>query len=532
MEEPHRYCSQTTALVIAIAVVLFVALRLPMVLFSSGQMDEQWFAVPGYTVWKEGIPRIPYCPTRKRENFFENADRCLFALPPALHYVQAPFFGIFPAGYSAARLPSFFGGIIGLVVLGLLTRKIFHDTFIWGMGLILIAMSRPMMFTAITARPDLLCSVCCWSAIACMWLWADRDSVERTGVGGELIAAGTLCGLGLLFHPFALVGCLQCGLWAICRRGGWKLRMLRGLAIAVPAALVLSLWLPLILRFPKEFESQFTSNVLERSGPGLMQRLLWPWASLWHHARYQWEYHQAIQFVFLSAGGVLGLISLGLGKDSTPIVAKYRYRIAILVVSSIYLTATIAGIHPTKGYWVYTIGWLYPLAVMGSVVASSIALSWLIPALRGGRRCGWNWGIGPLLVALMIPGTGTTTLMAYVRDGAGSRTHATRFVDALLQELPQDARCIVDVHFVFDVWLSGRQTLLCQPRERFWGDTHPEFDYLIIGREGIDMDAPADYHARFWRSFGDPSTPADCYVKIYTPAEGRVLDSEPQGKAR
>jgi hypothetical protein len=384
MEEPHRYCSQTTALVIAIAVVLFVALRLPMVLFSSGQMDEQWFAVPGYTVWKEGIPRIPYCPTRKRENFFENADRCLFALPPALHYVQAPFFGIFPAGYSAARLPSFFGGIIGLVVLGLLTRKIFHDTFIWGMGLILIAMSRPMMFTAITARPDLLCSVCCWSAIACMWLWADRDSVERTGVGGELIAAGTLCGLGLLFHPFALVGCLQCGLWAICRRGGWKLRMLRGLAIAVPAALVLSLWLPLILRFPKEFESQFTSNVLERSGPGLMQRLLWPWASLWHHARYQWEYHQAIQFVFLSAGGVLGLISLGLGKDSTPIVAKYRYRIAILVVSSIYLTATIAGIHPTKGYWVYTIGWLYPLAVMGSVVASSIALRWLIPALRGG----------------------------------------------------------------------------------------------------------------------------------------------------
>jgi hypothetical protein len=117
----------------------------------------------------------------------------------------------------------------------------------------------------------------------------------------------------------------------------------------------------------------------------------------------------------------------------------------------------------------------------------------------------------------MIPGTGMTTLIAYARDGAGKKTHASRFVHELLQEIPEDSRCIVDVHFVFDVWLSGRPTLLCQPRERFWGESYPAFDYLIIGREGEDMGAPSDYRAKLSRSVGEPSTPADCYVRIYNP---------------
>ncbi len=524
-EDSQRYRKSYVAFVIATAVLIFVALRLPMVLFSSGQMDEQWFAVPGYTVWKEGIPRIPYCPTRKRENFFENADRCLFALPPGLHYAQAPFFGVFPAGYPTARLPSFFGGIVGLVVLGLLTRRMVATDegvdlssggeFIWAMALILIAMSRPMMFTSITARPDLLVSLCCWGAIACMWRWANHPD-GTTSCRWELIAAGTLCGLGLLFHPFALVGCLQCGVWGVWREGGWRRRAIRGLSIAAPAAAILCLWLPLILRFPYEFQSQFTSNVLERSGPGLMQRLIWPWASIWHHARYQWEYNQAIQFIFLSLGGPIGILLMWLRKDASSMIFKYRWRTTALVLSSIYLTATIAGIHPTKGYWVYAIGLLYPVALFGWTSLWSLATSWISPSSRPWQSC-IRYAWAALLILIMIPGTGMTTLIAYARDGAGKRTHASRFVHELLQEIPEDSRCIVDVHFVFDVWLSGRPTLLCQPRERFWGESYPAFDYLIIGREGEDMGAPSDYRAKLSRSVGEPSTPADCYVRIYNP---------------
>jgi hypothetical protein len=519
----QRESNWHTACIIAFAVAIFCSLRLPMVLFSSGQMDEQWFAVPGYTVWKEGIPRIPFCPTRNRANFFENADRCLFALPPGLHYVQAPFFGIFPAGYATARLPSFIGGILGLVILGLLTRNILGFGFVWGMGLILMAMSRPMMFTGITARPDMLCCVCCWGAIACMWRWAGRDLSEENGIGWELIAAGVLGGLGLLFHPFAVVGCSQCVLWGTAQRGGWKVRLLRGLAIALPAAAMLCLWLPLIAMFPREFESQFTSNVLERSGPGLLSRLIWPWESLLHHARYQWEYNQPIQFVFLSVGGLLGLVSLWFSREVYHEVFRFRWRIAILVISSVYLTATVAGIHPTKGYWVYAIGWLYPVALLGWSLAGRGAVRILGYRHEGSPSVGLRWGGGLLLIALMIPGSGMRTLLGYARDKDGSRTHAARFAAQMLRDIPSDARCIADVHFVFDVWLSGRQTLLCQPRTRFWGETYPEFDFLIVGQEGVDMGAPADYRAHLWRTFGEPSTPADCYVKIYTPSK----DSDP-----
>jgi hypothetical protein len=509
--------------VIATAVMVFVLLRLPMVLFSSGQMDEQWFAVPGYTVWKEGIPRIPYCPTRRRENFFENADRCLFALPPALHYTQAPFFGLFPAGYPTARIPSFLAGIAGIVLLGVFFPRIVGASFQSGMALILFAMSRPMMFTGITARPDLLCCLCCWGAIACMWHWSERVDPSQNSFSWELLVAGILCGLGLLYHPFAIVGCLQCGVWAIARSGTWAQRGSRGLMLTLPAIGMTCLWLPLILRFPYEFESQFTSNVLERSGPGLIQRLLWPWPSLWHHARYQWEYHQPIQFIFLTLGGLLGSIALWRSTEGMKLRPSVRGRFLLLVLSSIYLTATVAGIHPTKGYWVYSSAWMYLLAVVG--------WTWLMKDCLQRFRFARNtslprWGItawGAILIAMMLPGTGLTTLVAYARDGAGPKTNATLFAQRLLEELPKDTRCIVDVHFVFDVWLSGRDTLLCQPRERFWGDTIPDYDLLIIGREGLDADAPSDYQATLDQSIGEPSTPADCYVKIYTPLGGADL---------
>jgi hypothetical protein len=100
-----------------LAFALYGVARYPFVTHASGQMDEQWFAVPGLTMWEEGIPRKPYCPKRRRETYFENADKCIMALPPGLHYVQAPFFAILPAGYPTARMPLFIGGfaVIALV---------------------------------------------------------------------------------------------------------------------------------------------------------------------------------------------------------------------------------------------------------------------------------------------------------------------------------------------------------------------------------------------------------------------------------
>jgi hypothetical protein len=382
----------------------------------------------------------------------------------------------------------------------------------------MFAMSRPLMFTSITARPDLLCCVCGWGAIACMWRWADRQLRSDCLGAPELIGAGVLCGFGLLFHPFALVACLQCGVWSLLRRGTMLARWLRALVLTACSLLIVSLWLPLILRFPYEFQSQFTSNVLERSGPGVLHRLLWPWASLAHHWQLQFEYNQPFQFWFLVSGAFLGSAVLICSGPSLGIPNPSRFRLLGLTWSACYLTATIAGIHPTKGYWVYPIAFLYPVALLGYNPILQAMARWLG---WGSMSLPWRVLRTALIslgsIAIMIPGTGLTTLAAYLRDGGSPRTSAPKFIEAVLSELPSEGLFLVDANYVFDVYLTGRDTILCQPRERFWGDATPAYRYMLIGREGMDIQAPQDYGARRWREFGEQETPASCYVNIFVP---------------
>lgn len=77
----------------------------PLIYRQAGGQDEHLFAVPGWTVAREGVPRIPYVPGRDPASVFYRADEALFALPPAYFYWQAPFFLVLPAGYGTARLP-------------------------------------------------------------------------------------------------------------------------------------------------------------------------------------------------------------------------------------------------------------------------------------------------------------------------------------------------------------------------------------------------------------------------------------------
>lgn len=232
-------------------------MRLPALVHQPGMQDEQWFAVPGLTVLEEGIPRIPYLPTRRRETLFENADVCLMALPPGLFYVQAPFFAIFPAGYATARIPLFLAALVAIAVL--------------------------------------------------------------------------------------------------------------------------SLWLPLILAFPDEFRSQFFANVLDRAGPGLPIRLLWPLPSLRHHATLLWEFAGPVQTLMML--GSLLFASMTLWQTR-----RDRFAIGYIALawSSVYLTATVAGLHPTKGYWMYPFLWLIAMLVIALRQWADTLATW-IGRPRAGR---------------------------------------------------------------------------------------------------------------------------------------------------
>ncbi len=336
--------------------LIYIIARLPPVFHAAGAMDEQFFSIPGYTVATEGIPRIPFLPAKKRETFFEGADVCLFALPPALHYCQAPFYWFMPLTNAAARMPAFLSGFFAILLVWLLARQAGIPDWISGIGCILFAVSRPLMFTAMIARPDLPCIVCGWAVLWLLWRW--QNSLKWS----TLIAAGALCGLGLLFHPFAMVYCLQAGFWTLGRSGSIAQRILRASALTCTCIAVFALWLPLILSYPEQFRSQFFSNVLERSGPGILGRMLYPWPYFPYHWEKQWEFNEPTQFVLVTSGLLITTL-LWCWKLRTP--SRMGY-LAILWTGA-FLTMVTAGIHPTKGYWAYTIGLAYP-AIVESIV--------------------------------------------------------------------------------------------------------------------------------------------------------------------
>lgn len=468
-------------------------------------MDEDWFAVPGWTMWNEGIPRIPYCPSRVRESFFENADKCLMTLPPGLHFVQAPFFGLLPPGYPTARWPSFFGGIFFLIAIWHLARQAIPNDWIVGTACAMLAISRPVLFTSVIARPDLLCALFGIVALIGMWNW------HRSGSKRWLCLAGLACGLGALFHPFAIAYCLQVGAWTLLKSSPIQRKVTHLLLIGTFFAIGLSPWLPYIAMFPYEFKSQFFSNVLERSGPGLISRILWPWDSLRKHASLLWELNDPVQSVFLTVGCLTGT-AFAILENRT----EYKRLYTALAWSALYWTITTAGTHTTKWYAVYPMALIYPLAVDGwiGIFRGLGNMSRVLP--RGEQI---PLPAAALITAVfccsVIPGAGLKSTWLYWSNWGNPSLHAPSFIRNVLKELPPEGSFMVDTNYVFDVYLSGRKTWICQDRDKYWGDQPMKMDYVLVGQVGLDGRWPEQYQAKFVRREGSRDLPQSCFLDVY-----------------
>ncbi|MEM6777498.1 MAG: glycosyltransferase family 39 protein [Planctomycetota bacterium] len=499
--------------------LLFVILRFPTLTHQPGMQDEQWFAVPGLTVMREGIPRIPYLPTRRRETFFENADVCLMALPPGLFYVQAPFFALFDPGYPTARLPLFIGGIIAIGFTQMVTQRLFcADRTMATIASVTagtwLALSRPLLFTGLTARPDLLCIVCGWVAVLLLWKSWPNDSLRDSA------AIGIFCGLGGLFHPFALVFGLQTGGATLCKCTPWPRRLAHAAVLALSTIAILALWLPLVVSFHSEFQSQFYANVLNRAGPGLASRLVQPFPSIAHHAKLLWEFAGPWQCGLMCFGLVAGTVSIWRRIGSAE---RYRGELIGLIAlgwSSVYLTATVAGLHPTKGYWIYSFFWTIPMAVLAlSDIATGIRSRWSINANRD--RIAYVFLCSAATV-LMLPQSGLRTTWLYMSRWRDPGLHAPTFIESVLEEIPQEGVFYADLSYVFDVYLSGRHTRLCQERRQFWGEDELEYAYLILSWEGDDAAWASQYEGQFERRFGDRQIAQHCFVDLYQSREAHT----------
>jgi len=479
-------------LALGIPVALYILLHIPAVFHAPGGQDEHWFSVPGLTVWKEGIPRIPYVPTRNRETFFENTDKCLMALPPGLFYLQAPFFAFLPAGYPTARVPLFLAALLSIGLLYFFAKRLGASTLVACLVAMVFAIGRPLMFTGQTARPDLLCALAGWISILLLWRFFDTQYMLL------LFASGFVCGLGALFHPFAMVFALQAGAAICSSRSNMAVKLKHLLSFGGATTLAVSLWLPLILRFPYEFRSQFFSNVMDRAGPGLPSRLIWPWPALRHHATLVYEFAGPWQCGLLGIATVCGCLAIWRTRTNRRALAFIG-----LCCSSIFLTAVVAGLHPTKGYWVYPCFW-----ILGGL---AIALETWLPSHR--QRV---W-VGILLIAMTLPGAGLKTTYLYVRHWGDPRFHGPKFIANVLSELPREGLFLADLSYVFDVYVSGRQTLLCQEKAIFWGQDEIKFTALLLASEGEDANWAPQYDAVLQRRIGSRELEQECFVDIYVP---------------
>lgn len=487
-------------LVLGGVILAFLVVRVPLMYRQPGGHDEEWFAVPGYTVAKEGVPRLPLVPSRDRDGFFYRADEMLFALPPAYFYWQAPFFLALPAGYGTARMASAAAGLIAIGLVYGLGRALYNDeaTGLWAAAL--YSLSRVFFFPATSARPDMLCAMLGLAALWTTWRW------QKNNAARWIASSGVLLGLAMLTHPLAIVFSIQIAVWVaiVGRRLGQRVR---ALTVLVGVALaVFALWVPLIAMHPEAFRLQFFNNVVDRSGPGLVSRLLFPWQLLAYQCHVLLVRAQAIQFALMAAGLIIATV-----LDIRRAEAGPRATL-VLAWSGIYLMAATVGIHTSNGYWAYPGALVFLL--IGRVVAWSCR-RWA--ESRPGRMT-LTLPASLVLVAIMMPGFGIRACVAQARHWSDPDYNAPDFVRRMLEHYPTDARLAVDQAFVFDAYLAGRPAVLACNEPPYFRMSDFEYDYLVVGPYGRQVGIAKQLPVILVRTHGNPDDLFACYAQVYRPA--------------
>ncbi|MBL8849160.1 MAG: glycosyltransferase family 39 protein [Planctomycetaceae bacterium] len=488
--------------------LLFAGLRLPVAWRQVPAQDEEYFVVPGLTILRDGVPRIPYMPSRNPRGAFYKADELLFTLPPLYFYCEAVVYQCIGASTGAARFVSMLCAIGAIVVVHRLARLLFHDesSALWSAGL--YAASRAIYFPAMVARPDMLCGLLGLGALLACTRWT--ESRRRI----LLIAAGALIGAAGLTHPFALVPAIQVTAWTLIASRGWSNRLRNVGTLAAAVLLVFLLWVPLIAVNPEAFQSQFYNAVLNQSGPGLVSRLILPYRSLLVQAPIFLE-HVGLSQAVLMIGATAAAAVLAARLPDEGLRTG-----AVLACTGLYLHVACVGGHPTRGYWCYT-GALMFLCVGGLLSQLRCGLVAAVPpGMRAPRpRSRAQLRTLFLAAAIMLPGAGLRTIAAHLRHWNDINYDAPRFTRELMAAVPADARLVVDPKYVFDLYRDGRHVTLAMDYDFFFSVRGTEYDFVVAGPYSIRDGIPATLGAKFVKAYGDQDDLFSCYAEIYTSPE-------------
>ena len=494
--------------------VVFIAVRYPQMVRQPGGQDEDYYAAPGWAILQGGTPRIPYVPSRDRSSVFYRADEALFTLPPAYFYLQAGVYWLIGPGYGQGRLTSAFVGLVAIGFVYLLGRRLFDSEGIGMAAAGVYSISRLFFFPATFARPDMLCATFGLGAILLMLAWRDAGRTRT------LLAAGFVAGLGMLTHPFAIVFCVQIGVWTLIAAPPG--RRLRSAALVTISALAgFAFWAPLILNWPDLFVVQFGA-VFSRSGSGLVSRFLWPVDSMLTQARlfYEWSgpYQTGLFTIGLLTETALELLDYRKGKPPAE-----RPTALLLAWSSVLLLVIFQGDHPAKGYW------CYPGAFLAICVARSAA--WPAEGLR-------RWGQLPTpaanglcaaaLLLIFLPGSGIRVFAEHLRHWSDPRYDRQRFVQTLLGAVPPNRPVLVDAAYVLDFAIAGRSPRLALNVPDYFQARGLDYEYLVVGPTGLEQELPKQLNARDPQSFGIPGNPFACYAEVYQSVRSPVREAPSQ----
>lgn len=487
-----------------VVIAAFLAVRVPTALRQGGATDEEWYAIPGLTIAREGVPRVPYSRATEPGSVFRHADRLLFAMPPLWFYAEAPAFLVGPATYPTARLATLAAACAAIALVGAIGRALLGGAAgLWAAGI--YSLSRLLFFPAQVARPDMLCGTFGLAAVWAMARWG-RGPARRPG---WLAAAGAFLGLGGLTHPFALVFAVQVGLWALLAPGGWRARALRPAVVVAAAVLTFGLWVPLIARDPELFRIQFVGNILKPTGPGLLSRLLWPWPDAAEHLPLVVERAGPAQ-----AGPLvlLALVAAGLARARRD---RALGLVAALGWSAVYLLVALQGRHPLQGYW------CYPAAFFA--LAAGWASARAVEGLRA--RAGGRWAVatvGAFWAVALLPGSGFRATWACVRHWDDPNYRPLAFARAILADLPPDARLSVGAAYSLEAYgLRGPRVLLGIRHPDYFDATRFPYDYALLGRTELEQGLDRAYRGRVVRAYGDPADPFSCYAVLLEPDPAR-----------
>lgn len=479
-----------------------LGVRLPAMYSQPGGQDEDFYAVPGWTILQTGIPRIPYLPSRDPSSVFYHADHALFALPPLYFYWQALVYAVTGPSYASGRLASLIAGLAAIVltyVLAILLtgRRSVGFLAAWG-----YSWSRLFFFPACSARPDMLCATLGLACIVTTVRWMQTQRMRW------IVLSGLFAGLAALTHPFAIVVATQLLLLIMIAKGPSFLQKLKCLAAASAAiGLTFSTWLILIVAYPQEFRYQFFNNVLNRSGPGLLDRLANPLPSLTSQCQLIQEHFTTLQAALLFAGLAWGIVHWIRTAWQRQLAAENSARLPtpmFLACSACLLLIVCQGQHPAKGYWCYPGAFLF------------VCVAQLFTAAFGHQVKGVIVAHALLLIAL-LPGSGIRATWVFLNHWTDLDYRHQLFVDRVLQQCPADLRYLVDATYVFDFYLAGRYVTLAQNDPLYFRADQMAYDRLIVSRCGIAECIPEQLGSTFVEQLGNPQNEWTHFIRIYRP---------------